>query len=72
LIKLHLDLNSHAPGEIHPTSAMGQQRRFRNVRDESAYPPIAALKADMPARRIRADFVAEVRCKLFWSVIPSL
>jgi hypothetical protein len=25
-------------------SQMGQQRRFCNVRDESAYPPIAALK----------------------------
>jgi hypothetical protein len=25
-------------------SQMGQQRRFRNVRDESAYPPLAALK----------------------------
>jgi hypothetical protein len=26
------------------TSATGQKRRFRDVRDESAYPPIAALK----------------------------
>jgi hypothetical protein len=33
---------------------MGQQRRFRNVRDESAYPPNSGAKADMPARRIGA------------------
>src|SRR5262249_25019968 len=29
-------------------SASGQQRRFRYVRDESAYPPIAALKPTCP------------------------
>jgi hypothetical protein len=29
-------------------AAPGQQRRFRNVRDESAYPPITALKRTCP------------------------
>src|SRR5262249_14263308 len=29
-------------------SELGQQRRFRNVGDESAYPPIAALERTCP------------------------
>jgi hypothetical protein len=30
------------------------------------------VPVDIQPRRAMADFVAEVRCKLFWSVIPSL
>jgi len=35
-------------------------------------PPIATKLVRRNEVTLCADFVAEVRCKLFWSVIPSL
>jgi len=35
-------------------------------------PPQSGQSADMLACPLCADFVAEVRCKIFWWVIPSL
>ena len=49
-------------------SAVGQYLPKSDVCVTSIQPIIA----DVAASRIRADFVAEVRCSLFWPVIPLL
>jgi len=36
------------------------------------YAMLQTLSAATRMNRVVADFVAEVRCRLFWSVIPSL
>src|SRR4051812_30079552 len=37
-----------------PMSHMGHERRFRDRRGTSAYPPSFAVKADIPDRQVRA------------------
>jgi hypothetical protein len=41
-------------------SDVRHERRFRDFRGTSAYPPRLAVKADIWNRQLRADFVAEV------------
>jgi hypothetical protein len=35
-------------------TASGHERRFRDLRGTSAYPPRLAVKADIPDRQVRA------------------
>jgi hypothetical protein len=53
-------------------NAMGQQRKSAGLFGMSASHFISGRIADIARGQLRADFVAEVRCRLFWSVIPSL
>ena len=53
-------------------SETGHTRPFGDVRSMSELAPESGRPCAILRCRRSADFVAEVRCKLFWSVIPSL
>ena len=38
-----------------PHVRLGHERRFRDLRGTSAYPPKLAVKADIPDRQVRAN-----------------